>query len=177
MNTRRQATLFLPASCADHVESIRSRFNPEQAKLIRAHVTLCREDEVHDWGVFRSRLVSIHSTGIKLKVNRIVRDGNLVYATCDNTDSFHALRHRLLATERSEPRHHQPHLTLIHPRNGICDDDTYGRLAAMFKPFVADFDTATVIEQTNGGIWRELFCHSIAAPHGFPQQTAIQTNE
>ena len=43
---RRQATLFLRHR--ESVESIRRQFNPAQAELISAHVTLCREDEVED---------------------------------------------------------------------------------------------------------------------------------
>lgn len=48
MTVRRQATLYLPSPCSVAVEAVRSRYNPVQAELIAAHVTLCREDEVGD---------------------------------------------------------------------------------------------------------------------------------
>ena len=44
MSVRRQATLYLPSEVAQNVEEIRHKWNPAQARLIRAHVTLCREE-------------------------------------------------------------------------------------------------------------------------------------
>ncbi len=42
---RRQLTLFI-SNQNETIEKIRAEFNPEQYKLIAAHVTLCREDEI-----------------------------------------------------------------------------------------------------------------------------------
>lgn len=157
MPNRRQATLYLPESSSQNIEAIRSRFNPAQANLIRAHVTLCREDEVVDWEQFRSRLSSVGPITLELAFSRIVRDGDLVYAAVENSDSFDQLRNEVLRTENGTPRHHIPHLTLIHPRNGKCSDKTFRELRRKFKPFAACIDTITVIEQIDGGIWRDVF--------------------
>ena len=61
---RRQLTLFLSESCSSEIEKCRERFNLEQFKLIKAHITLCREDEIEQlkqsavdvfWRVFVAR--------------------------------------------------------------------------------------------------------------------------
>ena len=45
LNQRRiQLTLFIEENEAETIEQIRKEFNPEQYELIKAHVTLCRED-------------------------------------------------------------------------------------------------------------------------------------
>ena len=54
MITRRQASLYLYDAWI--VEGLRKRFNPAQAALIPAHITLCREDEVNDWTAFEDRI-------------------------------------------------------------------------------------------------------------------------
>jgi len=168
MPPRRQATLYLPESCSKTAERIRSRYNPLQAQLIRAHVTLCREDEVADWEHFKSRLLSVGEIAISLTFNEIVRRGNLVYASAENTDSFHRLRRALLATGSFEPRRHNPHLTLIHPRNGSCDDKTFHDLQTQFTPFKATFDSVTIIEQAADGPWRDLFRYpAMTSPDNF----------
>ena len=45
-NSRRQVTLFVPDPTRSMLEAIRKRLDPVQYRLIRAHVTLCREDEL-----------------------------------------------------------------------------------------------------------------------------------
>ena len=44
MDTRKQLTLFVKDVQAKAIEAIRRQYNPEQYALIKAHVTLCRED-------------------------------------------------------------------------------------------------------------------------------------
>ena len=44
---RRQLTLFLTEQ-NQIIEEIRATYNPKQFELIKAHVTLCREDEIED---------------------------------------------------------------------------------------------------------------------------------
>lgn len=157
MSARRQATLYLDGPEQIGVEKIRERHNPVQSQLIRAHVTLCREDEVEDWQVLEERLIAIGQLDVALQFDKLVRDGDLVYlASRKPASTFHQLRHRLLATDNVEPRIHQPHLTLIHPRNGTCDADTFASIESAFRPFEALFQTVTLIEQENGGPWRDL---------------------
>lgn len=157
MPTRRQATLFLPPSSAENVEAIRASFNPVQASLIRAHVTLCREDEVTDWEQFKSQMSLVRPLSLQLTFSHLVREGDLVYAGVEDSHKFHELRNQVLSAKPGTTRKHDPHLTLVHPRNGKCSDDTYAKLQTQFKPFTANLDTITIIEQVDGGIWQEVF--------------------
>ena len=45
---RRQLTLFVDPKDAINIEQVRNEFNPRQFEIIKAHVTLCREDEIQD---------------------------------------------------------------------------------------------------------------------------------
>jgi hypothetical protein len=157
MTTRRQATLYLPEPHAAAVEQLRSTHNPAQHALIRAHVTLCREDEVHDWTELASRLKTIGPIAISLVFGSPVRDGNLVYLPVTSlTSSFDRLRTSLLARSGTSVRKHEPHITLIHPRNGSCSDATFAQIMSHSIPFEATFRAVTLISQEGGGPWRDL---------------------
>ena len=157
MANRRQATLYLSAPGSTAVESIRSRFNRVQFDLIRAHVTLCREDEVYDWDEFASRLSALSSIEVALEFGMPVRDDNLVFLpTIGSNESFDTLRNLLLSTQGSLPRKHNPHITLIHPRNGICTDQVFDEITSRFKPFSSTLRYVTLVEQTKGGRWQGL---------------------
>ncbi len=157
MTRRRQATLYLPLPNSDRVESLRSQFNRDQFELIRAHVTLCREDEVSDWGELASRLLDLGRIEVELEFGMPIRDNNLVYLPAiGSTDSFDSLRNAILASKRSLPRKHSPHITLIHPRNGLCTDAVFDEITAQSEPFAINFRCVTMIEQVHAERWREL---------------------
>ena len=158
---RRQATLYVPPPLDVVVESLRTQFNPIQAALIRAHVTLCREDEVSDWHKTEDCLRRMAKIDVTLHFDIPIRDGNLVYLpSTGSTDSFDALRSSLLSTGNSSPRKHAPHITLIHPRNGTCSKSDFDEISSQCKPFTITFHQATLIEQIDGGPWRDLVSFS-----------------
>ncbi len=75
------------------IEDLRHRFNPVQARLIPAHVTLCREDEVSDWRAFEHRLKEVCPIHVTLEFGRPVRDGHLVLIPAiSGIETFDALR-------------------------------------------------------------------------------------
>jgi hypothetical protein len=157
MAVRRQATLYLPSPLSKTVESIRSRFNRAQFDLIRAHVTLCREDDVCDWDEFASSLIAVGTIDVALEFGLPVRDNNLVYLpTIGSNKSFDTLRNLLFSTRSTLPRKHNPHITLIHPRNGICPDAVFDEITSRCKPFSSTFRYVTLIEQVDGGHWQDL---------------------
>lgn len=152
---RRQASLYLLA--APEIEALRCKFNPLQAQLIPAHVTLCREDEVDDWKLIEERIAAMDHVEVTLHFDEPKRDGNLVLLPAvGSTKSFDRLRFELLSTGGSAPRKHSPHITLIHPRNGICSDAIFEEIAMKLKPFTATFREISLIEQSDGGVWRQF---------------------
>ncbi|MGB7201168.1 MAG: 2'-5' RNA ligase family protein [Pyrinomonadaceae bacterium] len=150
--TRRQATLFVRHVPA--VESIRRTFNPKQAELISAHVTLCREDEVKDWDLLAAKLEKV-TFAVTLEFGSPVRDGDLVFLPGIDIDgTFRDLRTYLLGTD--PVRDHEPHITLIHPRNGRCTDDIWEAIRTGIKPFTYTFHEVSFILQQGGGLWQTL---------------------
>ena len=149
---RRQATLFLKGQ--DFVEEIRNRFNPEQARLIAPHVTLCREDEILDWEDVASNLRDLNPKTVTLRFGYPERDGNLLLLPVEGpTSDFVRLRELILNTQSTVVRKHEPHITLIHPRNGLCSDSIFHSVVSDFCPFIYTFDEVSFIEQTNGDGW------------------------
>ncbi|MEP7325852.1 MAG: 2'-5' RNA ligase family protein [Gemmatimonadota bacterium] len=158
--TRRQATLYLTPPHTEIVELLRSRFNPVQFGLIRAHVTLCRDEDVADWEALSLRLARVGVINVTLAFETPIRDGNLVYLPATSSDgSFDRLRHALLGPVSAARKQH-PHLTLIHPRNGTCSDAMFDEIRSRWVPFTAAFREVTLIEQIDGGRWMNLVTFS-----------------
>ena len=154
-NVRRQATLFLRN--IQLLENIRQEFNPEQARLINAHVTLLRGDEVFDWELIASKLRAIAPQTVTLNFGSPLRNGNLLYLPCiGSTSEFHQLRDLLLNQAGTSVRKHDPHITLIHPRNGACTDAIFETVSAKFTSFSYTFDEISFIRQENGGVWETV---------------------
>ena len=67
------------------------------------------------------------------------------------------------ATKDSRPRKHDPHITLIHPRNGICTDSIFEEIASQMVSFSTTFRSVALIEQFDGAKWRELIFSPLEA--------------
>ena len=157
MITRRQATLYLPLPCAADIERLRSTYNPAQHALIRAHVTLCREDEARDWDELANRLVALGPVAVPLAFGAPVRVENLVYLPATgSTAPFDQLRASLLGRPAASVRKQDPHITLIHPRNGTCSDAAFASIVSQSTSFAVTFRTVTLIAQVDGDPWRDL---------------------
>lgn len=155
---RRQATLFLDD--AAKIEAVRNKFNPKQAELIAAHVTLCREDEVTDWNRLAARF-NDDTPMVSLEFGTPVRDSDLVFIPgIDLNGSFRSLRKYLLETE--QVRDHKPHITLIHPRNGKCSDEIWDEIRSNITPFTYTFRKVSFILQQDGGAWETLHEFALA---------------
>lgn len=155
---RRQLTLFVSEQ-NEIIEGIRAEFNPVQYNLISAHVTLCREGEIDPIEKIIENLNSIKlMTPIQIQLNRAQRFANgkgvMLPAKGENL-AFQELRKSVLGLSEF-PREHQPHLTLMHPRNSTCTDDIFAHIKEAALPTELSFDKIHLIEQTNGGKWNIL---------------------
>ncbi|MCC6512140.1 MAG: hypothetical protein IT423_23790 [Pirellulaceae bacterium] len=162
LDIRRQATLFFN-NAPTALTHCRYQYNRIQADLIAAHVTLCREDEVVDWSAFEQRVASIGQVHLEMKFGRPVRDGNSVLLPAiEGVEAFGALRRTLLSDGTSEPRPMNAHVTIIHPRNGICTDAIFMEVSQILQPFSWTFSEIALIEQQHGGPWTTLSRYSQA---------------
>lgn len=127
-----------------------------QASLIAAHVTLCRDDEVLEWSALQDRAHQMSEFEVSLRFGAPVREQNLVYLpVVGSTESFDKLRLQVLDDETC--RIQEPHITLIHPRNGICTDATFEAIQSLFNEELnIAFRELTFIEKIGEQPWRSI---------------------
>lgn len=155
---RVQLSLFVPSSVGAQLEPFRWVLDPVQAKLIPAHVTLCREDEFAGLSLeaLQARLDAAEAAVIELRFGPAeVFAGHGVLLPCvAGSQAFQDLRRRVLGSEAV--REHAPHLTLAHPRNPRAVGNTAAALAELPADLNIEFSVVSRIEQANGSKWRIL---------------------
>jgi 2'-5' RNA ligase superfamily len=152
MVIRQQLTLFVPSDASVELEAVRQVVDPVQHRLIAAHVTLCREDELESSRGWRARLETMTFPSLSLSfdgVERFMGYGLLLTCVGDLTP-YYALREAVLGA--SALRRPQPHLTLAHPRNPRGEGNVPGATAAV-RPRVIAFSTISLIEQLDDQPW------------------------
>ena len=156
---RRQLTLFVDRKDAASIENIRKIFNPAQFRLIDSHVTLCREDEIENIAAVLDNLQQLDMPKITIQFGMATRFGNdkgvLLPALGDN-EQFHRLRLKVLEGLGLTVRRHEPHITLMHPRNSTCTDEIFRIIQEAKLPTHLTFDKIYLIEQVDGGQWQIL---------------------
>jgi 2'-5' RNA ligase len=158
-NIRRQLTLFVQQADAEGIEHVRSRFNPRQFELIKSHVTLCREDEIENINQVLNNLLTLNQKPISItfaKVMRLDNDRGVLMPSSNDNDEFYALRQNVLKGLVETVKKHEPHITLMHPRNSVCTDEIFKEIEKVNLPTLLYFKTIYLIEQFNGGEWRTL---------------------
>ncbi len=163
MRTRKQLTLFVDQDAAINIEAIRSRFNPAQRALIASHVTLCREDEIEDIDQVMANLLSLDFTPITLYFGppqRFDQGRGVLLPGAGENAPFHALRKAVLRGLSDNPRKHEPHITLMHPRNATCTDLIFEQILQTTLPVVLAFSHISLIQQVGDGVWHTIFTAS-----------------
>lgn len=158
-NFRQQLTLFVDRKDAMEIESIRKRFNPEQQQLIDSHVTLCREDEIEDIDRVLDILHTLDAYAVAIQFGQVTRfennKGVLLPAFGEN-EHFHQLRSKILTALDIPVRRHEPHITLMHPRNSTCTDEIFEEIKSINLPTCLKFNSVSLIEQVDGGRWQVI---------------------
>lgn len=158
-NLRRQLTLFVAENDAKIIETVRTAFNPIQRKLIDCHVTLCREDEIACLEKVIENLNNSNLKAITIQFGKPIRfnegKGVLLPANANNK-AFDELRKQILLGVINNPRQHQPHITLMHPRNAICTNEIFQKICQLQFPSELIFKEIALIEQLNGGVWKTI---------------------
>ncbi|MBK9690824.1 MAG: 2'-5' RNA ligase family protein [Gemmatimonadetes bacterium] len=164
--TRVQLSLYVPPAAATILEAVRRRVDPVQARLIPAHVTLCREDELAGLAreVLAARCAEPGRAPLTLLFGRPETfHGHGIQLPCiAGEPAYHALRQRLLGG--GAIRHAEPHLTLAHPRNPKVPGDTLAIAQSLPEGLSLTFDVARLIEQEPGAPWRVLAAFPLGAP-------------
>jgi len=123
-------------------------------------VTLCREDEIINLDKVIGNLNNLsHKLPIKIKfrsVERFCENKGLYMPAAITNNPFKKLRRQVLKGIDSNPRDHQPHITIIHPRNGTCTDAIFNEICHQSLPKMLVFDCISLIKQCDGGKWAIL---------------------
>lgn len=166
---RRQLTLFVAGDDAAFIEAIREQYNPLQKALIDCHVTLCREDEIEALDKVIANLAVLRQPPITISFNPPIRfaDGKgVLIPAAKNNHAFHELRQAILRNAVSGVRPHEPHITLMHPRNSTCTNEIFEAIGRHPYPKSLHFHKISLIEQANGGVWKILQEFRFSSPGG-----------
>lgn len=163
MKTRRQLTLFIPKKDSKIIESLRSTFNPIQKELIDAHITLCREDEIENLEKILENLENLKFPPIKLTIDKPTRfsEGKGVFLTIKESHTFDELRKKILDNIIPAPRKQEAHITIMHPRNSSCNDETFKKISEVEFPKEIEFNEISLIEQKNERKWNVLKTYNL----------------
>ncbi len=156
---RRQLTLFVDESISDVIESVREKYNPEQYRLIKSHVTLCREDELSNLEMVLNNLTKINCGPVEIAFEKVCRfqDGRGVWLPASNhNSSFQDLRSIALKNVVDNPKKHIPHITIMHPRNSFCTDRIFEQIEKVNFPESITFKHISLIEQIDENQWKIL---------------------
>lgn len=130
-----------------------------QQQLIASHITLCREDELELLEMIIAHLQQLRLAPITVQFGAVTPFDNgkgiMLPALGENT-AFHELRKAVLQPIIATPRLHEPHLTLMHPRNATCTDEIFEVIQSTNLPRQLTFTVISLIQQCNGGKWQAL---------------------
>jgi 2'-5' RNA ligase len=167
-NKRIQLTLFIPEQDAIAFEKVRKAHNPEQYKLIHAHITLCREDELDliDHVILNLEKLQFECFPIDFgKVERFSQGKGVLLPAIGDNEVFQKLRSTVLKGIIDQPRKHEPHITLMHPRNATCTDKLFESIQKNSFPQQIIFDEICLIEQEIGKKWEILKTYKLNKQH------------
>jgi hypothetical protein len=163
--SRIQLTLFVPDSGASDLEAVRRSLDPVQARLIRAHVTLCREDELEGLGgaELEARVRAFEPGALTLRFGppEIFHAHGVLLPCVEGQEAFQALRRWVLSSSTVRP--HPAHITLAHPRNPRAAGNTPMNAAPLERGLAVTFPTVARIRQTGADAWEQLWEHRLAA--------------
>ncbi len=155
MPIRSQLSLFVPPSIGADIEAIRRIVDPVQSRLIPAHVTLCREDELtgFDLAELETLLRQVRHGPVTLQFGPPERFGEhgVLLPCIGGTAGFQSLREVVIGARHARP--HAPHLTLAHPRNPRAPRNSLESAAILRDGLSVTFDTVNVIDQVDDAPW------------------------
>ncbi|SJZ63188.1 2'-5' RNA ligase family protein [Sediminibacterium ginsengisoli] len=158
MQQRIQLTLFAEPEETLLIEKVRKAFNPVQFALIRAHVTLCREDMLLQKDMVLKHLSHTAHPFITIRFGKPARfaEGRGLFLPATEDTQFQLLRSHILQDISCPVIAQEPHITLIHPRNATCTDAIFEEVCRMKLPEQLTFKRVSLIEQINGKEWKPL---------------------
>ena len=120
---------------------------------------MCREDELDPIEQVMQNLEKLNHTYISINFGPVIKfsddKGVLIPATGEN-EEFHQLRKLILEGVIENPRNHEPHITLLHPRNSTCTESIFQQIAKIKLPDKIAFKKISLIAQEGESKWNIL---------------------
>lgn len=97
------------------VDLVRRKLDPQQHAIIRAHVTLCRDEELTLRKSVSERLAGLGDISLTMQFGdpELLADGCILMLTTDEVDQHHQMRQSILGTS---VRDHGTPITMLYPR-------------------------------------------------------------
>jgi hypothetical protein len=150
--------MFVPEDALVHFEDLRRSLDPIQSRLIPAHVTLCRENELNQISEseLQVRFSQVHLGPITLHFGRPeVFDGHGILLHCiGSVNEFRVLREHVLGS--STIGEQRPHITLAHPRNPKAHGNSLANASRLGAGITIAFPAVQLIEQHGVQPWKVL---------------------
>lgn len=156
--TRKQLSMYVPGKDGLELEGLRQILDPVQFRLIPAHITLCRENELEQFPEkeLQDRLANSSLRTITLQFGRAEAFGGhgILLPCTGGEEEFHLLRRQILGPDAT--RNQKPHITLSHPRNPRAPGNTLAAALGLPVPLSISFPTISLIQQTGQEPWTIL---------------------
>lgn len=141
------------------LKKTRKKYNWEQYKLIKSHITVCREDELIQLDKIKLNLENLNFNPFRLSFVKPIRFSNgkgVLIPVIGDYPEFKQLRSQILNGIVEKPRNQEPHVTVMHPRNSICTYEIFEIIQNTNFPTILKFNKISLIEQINGENWSIL---------------------
>ena len=163
---RVQLSLYVPSPGDALLEAMRELFDALQRRLIPAHVTLCREDELAGIGLadlgtaFDGR--AARPLTLRFGGPAAFQAHGVLLPCVEGAPDCHAVRGQLLGAAAS--RRLASHVTLAHPRNPRAPGNRMSNATVPSGGLTLTFRSVRLIEQVDSAPWRTLQEFSLHDP-------------
>ncbi|WP_196138709.1 2'-5' RNA ligase family protein [Aliikangiella sp. G2MR2-5] len=160
-SSRKQLSMYASGDYIGKIETVRKLVDPIQFRLIPAHITLCREDELKDLNHINKRLSQINFPTLKIRFAKAKRFGShgLMMECIEGERDFLQIREFIL--ESTQIRRQIPHVTLAHPRNNKASSNSLTNTFILPENLELEFPTIHLIEQINSEPWHVLSTYDL----------------
>ena len=167
---RLHLTLFLDPMESMVIEYIRKRFNPEQFRLIPAHITLCRENELEDLTRIKHVLETLDFEEFDLslgEIREISAELGVWVTLLDPQGKVPQLREMILGGASPSAGNFTPHITLMHPMNSKLNRQKVETIKEVELSGMIRISRISLIEQQEDQIWKTLEEYQLKKPMNF----------
>jgi 2'-5' RNA ligase len=157
--TRHHATVFLDHECSGPVEELRSRWDPQTASRIAAHITLLYPEEIPDPAEMEqlAEAAAASTPPFNITLGPVFFVGSpadgVFFHVDDSDGGIRSFRAKAVPPARAIE--FPPHVTIVHPRTSRLGQQAWQVLADVRLDMQATI-TEVAITASDGGRWHTV---------------------